>query len=103
MNWLWLVAIALLTLMPLYTLSLLLYRISLSARSVHNQLSETNRLLGELSTLEIIEVDQAVAATASDLDDLVSRRLVLKRIKERRRAARQRRLIARLHEAEEKK
>jgi hypothetical protein len=103
MNWMWFVALLLLSLGPLYLLGLTLYRLWLSARSVQQELEVTASLLKELAEVEPIEVTAAVAATASDLADLTAQRVRLKQAKEQRRTARQRRLIARLHEAEEKK
>jgi len=70
---------------------------------VQRELAITATLLTDLAETRPVEVAAAVAATASDLDALVSQRVRLKQRKERLRAARQRRLIARLHEAEEKK
>jgi len=103
MNWMWFTAVLLLSLGPVYLLGLTLYRLWLSARAVQRELAITATLLTDLAETRPVEVAAAVAATASDLDALVSQRVRLKQRKERLRAARQRRLIARLHEAEEKK
>jgi hypothetical protein len=103
MNWLWFTVILLLSLGPVYLLGLTLYRLWLSAKAVQQELAVTATLLTDLTEARPVEVAAAVAATASDLDALVSQRVRLKQRKERRRSARQRRLIARLHKAEEKK
>ncbi len=103
MNWLWFTVILLLSLGPVYLLGLTLYRLWLSAKAVQQELAVTATLLTDLTEARPVEVAAAVAATASDLDALISQRVRLKQRKERRRSARQRRLIARLHKAEEKK
>lgn len=103
MNWMWFTAVLLLSLAPIYLLGLTLYRLWLSARAVQQELTVTAAMLTDLAETRPVEVAEAVAATAADLDALVSQRVRLKQRKERLRAARQRRLIAHLHEAEEKK
>jgi hypothetical protein len=103
MNWMWFTALLVLSLGPVYLLGLTLYRLWLSARALQQELTVTAALLTDVAEARPVEVAAAVAATASDLDDLISQRVRLNQRKEQRRAARQRRLIARLHEAEEKK
>jgi hypothetical protein len=102
MNWIWFTAVLLLSLGPLYLLGLRLYRLWLSAKSVQQELTVTAELLNDLAQVRPAEIAEAVAATSSDLHGLLYQRVHLKQRKERRRAARQRRLIERLHKAEEK-
>jgi hypothetical protein len=103
MNWFWFTSLLVLTLGPIYVLGLRLYRLWLSASAVQREFAVTAALLAELADVKPVEVAEAAAATAADLPDLISQRVRLKQRKQRRRTARQRRLIARLHEAEEKK
>jgi biopolymer transport protein ExbB/TolQ len=85
----------------LYLLGLVLWRLTLSMKSLQAELNRTAELVSELEQTRVVEVAEATAATAEDLVRLTRLRINQKRRKALRHEQRQRRLMEHLKNAEE--
>lgn len=99
MNWSsWLIlGVALL---GLYLLGLTGYRLLLSVRALQLEISRTRELTGQLQNLPTLEIEPATPYGQQDLAKALRNRRQIQAKNEKRREARQRRLVQRISEIE---
>lgn len=90
--WLYLAA----CLAGLYALSLVLYRLFLSVKSLKREISRTQSLLRELMAYEPLEYTPAQSSGRKDLAEVLMARRAFEKKREAKAEARQRRLVERI-------
>lgn len=88
------------SLVGLYLLGLIFYRVALAAKRLNNEVSKAKSLIEDLNSAETLETQKLSPSSASELPDLYRARRKRQRQKEEQVKARRRRLIKRISEIE---
>jgi len=83
-----------------YYLAAVIYRLSLSVRSLITEVRKTQTLIGELKNIAPLEVKPAIATRGDDLSKVLLQRRTIENKREHRARERQRRLVQRISDIE---
>ena len=88
------------TLLSLYFLFLVLYRLFLNAKGLQSQIAKTQELVAEAKAFKELEIEPAIAHNMDDIAKVLGERRAIGRKREKRAEARQRRLVQRIRDIE---